>query len=89
LTSSVFLEMLSKISVRFVATAWMAASGLVIAFTVARHPSCPVSERAKLHSPAIDVGTQCILQRAGVAASLMAMYAHTSYHVHLDAVELR
>lgn len=81
--------MLSKNSIRFVATAWMATSGLAIAFTVARHPSCLMSARAKLYSPAIDVDTQCMLQRAGVAASLMAMYAHPSYYAQLGAVELR
>lgn len=81
--------MLSKNSIRFVGTAWMVVPGLAVAFTVARHPSCLMSARAKLHSPAIDVGTQCVLQRAGVAASLMAMYAHPSCRAHLDAVELR
>ena len=79
MTSSAFLEMISKNSIRFVATAWMVASGLVIAFTVARHPLCLASARAKLYSPAIDVGKQCIVQRAGVAASLMAMYDGSSY----------
>lgn len=80
--------MLSKNFIRFVATAWMVA--LAIAFTVARHPICLMSARAKLYSPAIDVGMQCMLQRAGVAASLMAVYDHTSNHAHcLDAVELR
>jgi hypothetical protein len=67
----------------------MVASGLVIAFTVVRQPLCLSSASAKLYSPEIDVGTQCMLQRAGVAASLMAMYARSSYHAHLDAIELR
>lgn len=62
----------------------MVVSGLVIAFTVARHPLCLESARAKLYSPAIDVG----MQRAGVAASLVAMYG-SSYHAHSNAVELR
>lgn len=80
--------MLSKNSIRFVATAWMVASGLVIAFTVARHPLCPVSARAKLYSPVISVGTHCIVQRAGVAASLIAMY-EISCLACLDALESR
>ena len=79
MTSSASLEMISKNSIRFVATAWMVASGLVIAFTVARHPLCLASARSKLYSPAIDVGTQCIVQRAAVAASLMAVYDDSFY----------
>lgn len=79
--------MLSKNSIRFVATGWMVASGLVIVFTVARNPLCLVSARAKLYSPAIDVGTQCIVQRAGVAATLMAMYDYSCL-AHIDVVEL-
>ena len=66
----------------------MVVPGLAVAFTVARHPLCLVSARAKLYSPAINVGTQCIVQRAGVAASLMAMYV-LSCLVCLDAVGLR
>jgi hypothetical protein len=73
MTSPACLQTLSRNFLRFVVTAWMVASGLVITFTAARHPFCLVSSRATAHSPAIDVGTQCIIQRASVAASLLAM----------------
>ena len=88
LTSPACLEVLSKNSIRFVATAWIVASGLVLAFTVARHPPCLMSARAKLYSPAIDVGTQCIVQRAGVAASLLAMYGLSCLTCECDRVLL-
>jgi len=73
MTSSVCLQTLSKNFLRFVATAWMVASGLVVTFTTAKHPFCLESSRTTSSSPAIDVGTQCMIQRASVAASLLAM----------------
>jgi hypothetical protein len=73
MTSQACLQTLSKNFLRFVVTAWMVASGLVITFTAARHPFCLISPRAIAHSLVIDVGTRCIIQRASVAASLLAM----------------
>jgi len=67
------LQTLSKNLLRFVVTAWVVASGLVITFTAARRPFCLLSTRATATFPAIDVGTQRIFQRASVAASLLAM----------------
>jgi hypothetical protein len=73
MASPACLQTLSENFLRFVVTAWMVASGLVITFTAARHPFCLVSSRLTAHSPAIDVGIQCLIQRASVAASLLAM----------------
>jgi hypothetical protein len=60
----------------------MVATGLALAFTVAKRPWCLVSARAQLYSPAIEVGIQCIVQRASVAASLVAMYDPFQYPLH-------
>jgi hypothetical protein len=45
----------------------------VITFTAARHPFCLVPSRATTNLPAINIGTRCLVQRASVAASLLAM----------------
>ena len=73
MTSPACLQTLSKNFLRFVVTAWMVASGLVITFTAARHPLCLVPSRATTNLPAINVGTQCLVQRASLAARLLAM----------------
>ena len=86
MASPACLETLSKYSIRFVATAWMVSSGLVLAFTVVRHPLCLMSARARVYSSPIDVGAQCIVQRASVAASLIAMYG-SSYYECLAGIE--
>lgn len=73
MTSPARLQVLSKNLLRFVVTAWMVSSGLVITSTVARHPSCLRSSNSSGNSLAIDVGIHCMVQRASAAASLLAM----------------
>jgi hypothetical protein len=76
------LQTLAKNFLRFVVTAWMVASGLVITFTAARHPFRFLPSRATAKLPAINIGTQCIIQRASVAASLLAMYVNVHHQIH-------
>ncbi|RMY98655.1 hypothetical protein D0862_07485 [Hortaea werneckii] len=67
-------QWLAKLSLRVGVTLWMAACGLNIVFTIARQPHC-IPEDGASYSSLIHAGKLCVIQRAGVGASLLAMLA--------------
>ncbi|KAK0900896.1 hypothetical protein LTR91_009480 [Friedmanniomyces endolithicus] len=60
-------------SLRLGVTAWLAACGMSIIFTIAKQPYC--TRRGGAGVVKIDVGSTCIIQRTGVGASLMSLLA--------------
>lgn len=62
----------AKGTLRVALTLWMGGCGTNITFTAARHPFCLVSGDSS-GATGIDVGSACFLQRASVAASLLAL----------------
>lgn len=68
------VQLLATISLRVGVTAWLAACGLNVTFTIARQASCaPNGDSATTEVDDINTGVACILQRTGVGASLMCL----------------
>lgn len=65
------MQSLATLSLRVAVMLWLVTCGLGVTFILARWPSCLPADVA--NTVAMDVGAACIVQHAGIAASLLAL----------------
>ena len=65
------VQSLATLSLRLAVMLWLVTCGLGVTFILANWPSCLPVDVA--NTVAIDVGATCIVQHAGIAASLLAL----------------